>query len=104
MSQPSDAPLLEVRHLIKHFPIKSGVLIDREIARVQAVDDVSLTLSQGETLGLVGESGCGKSTLCRTLLRLIEPTSGSIRFEGREISARSWATQFGSTVWLGDPR
>jgi oligopeptide transport system ATP-binding protein len=82
----SDAPLLETRHLVKHFPIKSGVLIDREVARVQAVDDVSLTLRRGETLGLVGESGCGKSTLCRTLLRLIEPTSGSISFEGREIA------------------
>jgi oligopeptide transport system ATP-binding protein len=81
--------LLEARHVVKHFPIKSGVLIDREIARVQAVDDVSLTLRQGETLGLVGESGCGKSTLSRTLLRLIEPTSGSIRFEGREISGIS---------------
>jgi oligopeptide transport system ATP-binding protein len=79
-------PLLEARHVVKHFPIKSGVLIDREVARVQAVDDVSLTLNEGETLGLVGESGCGKSTLCRTLLRLIEPTSGSIRFEGREIA------------------
>ena len=82
----NDVPLLEARHLVKHFPIKSGVLIDREVARVQAVDDVSLTLRKGETLGLVGESGCGKSTLCRTLLRLIEPTAGSIRFEGREIA------------------
>jgi oligopeptide transport system ATP-binding protein len=81
----NEQPLLEVRHLIKHFPIKSGVLIDREVASVKAVDDVSLTVREGETLGLVGESGCGKSTLCRTLLRLIEPTSGSIRFEGREI-------------------
>ncbi|MEK6276740.1 MAG: ABC transporter ATP-binding protein [Actinomycetota bacterium] len=85
----NEEPLLEVRHLVKHFPIKSGVLLDREVARVQAVDDVSLTLSEGETLGLVGESGCGKSTLCRTLLRLIEPTSGSIRFEGREIGGIS---------------
>jgi oligopeptide transport system ATP-binding protein len=82
----SETPLLETRHLVKHFPIKAGVIIDREVARVQAVDDVSLTLRSGETLGLVGESGCGKSTLCRTLLRLIEPTSGSIRFEGREIA------------------
>jgi peptide/nickel transport system ATP-binding protein len=81
-----EAPLLEARHVVKHFPIKAGVLFDREVARVQAVDDVSLTLYSRETLGLVGESGCGKSTLCRTLLRLIEPTAGSIRFEGREIA------------------
>jgi oligopeptide transport system ATP-binding protein len=82
-------PLLEVRHLIKHFPIKSGVLIDREVARVRAVDDVSLTVRKGETLGLVGESGCGKSTLCRTILQLLEPTSGSVRFEGQEIAGAS---------------
>jgi oligopeptide transport system ATP-binding protein len=81
--------LLEARHVVKHFPVKSGVLIDREVAQVRAVDDVSLTLNQGETLGLVGESGCGKSTLCRTLLRLIEPTAGSIHFDGREISGIS---------------
>jgi oligopeptide transport system ATP-binding protein len=85
MSSPNETGLLEVRHLVKHFPIKSGVLIDREVARVQAVDDVSLTLHEGETLGLVGESGCGKSTLCRTILQLLEPTSGSVRFQGREI-------------------
>jgi oligopeptide transport system ATP-binding protein len=85
----TETPLLEARHVVKYFPIKSGVLIDREIATVQAVDDVSFTVNKGETLGLVGESGCGKSTLCRTLLRLIEPTSGSIRFEGREISGIS---------------
>ncbi|HKG35140.1 MAG TPA: dipeptide ABC transporter ATP-binding protein [Solirubrobacterales bacterium] len=84
----SDA-LLEVRNLVKHFPIKSGILFDREVARVQAVDDVSLTVNKGETLGLVGESGCGKSTLCRTILQLIEPTSGSVRFEGEEIAGLS---------------
>jgi oligopeptide transport system ATP-binding protein len=78
--------LLEVEHLVKHFPIKSGILFDREVARVRAVDDVTFTLSEGETLGLVGESGCGKSTLCRTILRLLEPTSGSVRFMGREIT------------------
>jgi oligopeptide transport system ATP-binding protein len=83
------APLLEVSHLVKHFPIKQGILIDREVARVRAVDDVSLTVRQGETLGLVGESGCGKSTLCRTILQLIEPTSGSVRFEGNEIAGAS---------------
>jgi oligopeptide transport system ATP-binding protein len=78
--------LVEVDHLVKHFPIKSGILIDREVGRVRAVDDVSFTVGRGETLGLVGESGCGKSTLCRTLLRLLEPTSGSMRFDGQELT------------------
>ncbi len=82
-------PLLEVNHLVKHFPIKSGVLIDREVARVRAVDDVSFVLREGETLGLVGESGCGKSTLCRSVLQLLEPTSGSVKFEGQEIAGLS---------------
>jgi len=82
-------PLLEVTDLVKHFPIKSGVVIDREVARVRAVDGVSLTLHEGETLGLVGESGCGKSTLCRVILQLIQPTSGSVRFEGQELVGRS---------------
>jgi oligopeptide transport system ATP-binding protein len=85
MSSNGDAPLLEIDHLVKYFPIKSGILIDREVASVQAVDDVSLTVNEGETLGLVGESGCGKTTLCRALLQLIRPTSGSVRFEGREL-------------------
>jgi oligopeptide transport system ATP-binding protein len=78
-------PLLEVRNVKQHFPIKSGIFFDREVSRVLAVDDVSLTVRRGETLGLVGESGCGKSTLCRTILQLLEPTAGSVRFEGREI-------------------
>ena len=77
--------LLEVDHLVKHFPIKSGILIDREVGRVPAVDDVSFTVRRGETLGLVGESGCGKSTLSRTIMQLIKPTSGSVRFDGREL-------------------
>jgi oligopeptide transport system ATP-binding protein len=85
MSTNGDAPLLEIDHLVKYFPIKSGILFDRVVARVQAVDDVSLMVNEGETLGLVGESGCGKSTLCRTLLQLLAPTSGSVRFEGREL-------------------
>jgi oligopeptide transport system ATP-binding protein len=89
MSPAPETPLLEVRHVVKHFPIKSGVLIDREVGRVRAVDDVSFTLNEGETLGLVGESGCGKSTLCRTILQLLEPTSGSVRFEGHELSTAS---------------
>ncbi len=79
------APLLEVDHLVKHFPIKSGILVDREVGRVRAVDDVSLTLAEGETLGLVGESGSGKSTLCRAIMQLLEPTSGSVRFGGKEL-------------------
>jgi oligopeptide transport system ATP-binding protein len=78
-------PLLEVEHLVKYFPIKEGLLIDREVAAVHAVDDVSLTLHEGETLGLVGESGCGKSTLCRAVMQLITPTSGSVRFQGQEL-------------------
>jgi len=82
-------PILEVEHLVKYFPIKEGLLIDREVAAVHAVDDVSLTLHEGETLGLVGESGCGKSTLCRAIMQLITPTSGSVRFEGQELVGRS---------------
>ena len=80
------APLLEVSQLVKHFPIKSGVLVDREVGAVRAVDDVSFDVGEGETLGLVGESGCGKSTLARSVLQLLKPTSGSVRFRGREIS------------------
>jgi oligopeptide transport system ATP-binding protein len=82
-------PLLEVTDLVKHFPIKSGIIVDREVARVRAVDGVSFTLHEGETLGLVGESGCGKSTLCRAILQLTKPTSGSVRFAGEELVGRS---------------
>ncbi len=82
-------PLLEVTDLIKHFPIKRGVLFDREVDRVRAVDGVSFSVRKGETLGLVGESGSGKSTLARTILQLLAPTSGSVRFEGREIAGLS---------------
>jgi oligopeptide transport system ATP-binding protein len=81
--------LLEVTDLVKHFPIKSGILFDREVGRVRAVDGVSLTLGEGETLGLVGESGCGKSTLCRAILQLTAPTSGSVRFGGEELVGRN---------------
>ena len=75
-------PILEVEHLVKHFPIKRGILFDKQIGAVQAVDDVSFTVNRGETLGLVGESGCGKSTLSRSILQLIEPTSGSVQLRG----------------------
>ncbi|HET9756411.1 MAG TPA: dipeptide ABC transporter ATP-binding protein [Candidatus Limnocylindrales bacterium] len=79
------APLVEVRDLVKHFPVRGGVL-QRTVAMVQAVDGVSFDIERGETLGLVGESGCGKTTVGRLLLRLIEPTSGSIHFDGRDIT------------------
>jgi oligopeptide/dipeptide ABC transporter ATP-binding protein len=79
-------PLLEVRDLVKHFPIRSGFLISRQVGAVRAVDGVTFDVLRGETFGIVGESGCGKSTTARVLLRLMEPTSGSIRFEGREIA------------------
>jgi oligopeptide transport system ATP-binding protein len=80
------APLLEVTDLVKHFPIKRGILIDREVDQVKAVDGVSFRVERGETLGLVGESGSGKSTVCRAVLQLIKPTAGSVRFEGQEIA------------------
>jgi len=83
--RPNDLPLLEVERLVKHFPVGQG-LLNRRAGTVRAVDGVSFAIGRGETLGLVGESGCGKSTTARTVLRLIEPTSGSIRFEGREIT------------------
>lgn len=75
--------ILEAKNLKKYFPIKKGFFL-REVASVKAVDDVSLTVKKGETLGLVGESGCGKSTLGRTLIRLYEPTAGSIHFDGQD--------------------
>src|SRR3954453_3381020 len=80
--------LLRVRDLVKHFPVKSG-LLSRTVERVHAIDGVSFDIGRGETLGLVGESGCGKSTTGRCILRLIEPTSGEIWFEGRDPTAWS---------------
>ena len=86
----SRAAVVEVRDLKKHFPISKG-LLQRAAGTVFAVDGVSFSIGQGETLGLVGESGCGKSTVGRTLLRLIEPTSGSIIIGGRDITRLSKA-------------
>jgi len=83
--QRGSEALLEVSGLVKHFPVKRGLIFDRLVDQIKAVDGVSFSLRQGETLGLVGESGSGKSTLSRTILQLLAPTSGSVRFEGREI-------------------
>jgi oligopeptide/dipeptide ABC transporter ATP-binding protein len=84
VSSNGAGPLVEVNSLKKYFPIRKGIL-QREVARVHAVDDVTLAVNEGETIGLVGESGCGKSTLGRCIVRLLEPTAGDIVFQGRSI-------------------
>jgi peptide/nickel transport system ATP-binding protein/oligopeptide transport system ATP-binding protein len=81
-------PLVEVRNLVKHFPIKQGVIFQRQVGAVKAVDDVSFDVRRGETLGLVGETGCGKSTTARLLVRLLDPTSGQVLFDGEDIAQR----------------
>ena len=78
-------PVLQVRDLKKWFPIRGGALISRHVGDVKAVDGVSFDVFPGETLGLVGESGCGKSTTGRSVLRLLEPTAGSVKFDGKEL-------------------
>jgi oligopeptide/dipeptide ABC transporter ATP-binding protein len=80
-------PLVETEHLKVFFPIKEGFLVDREVARVHAVNDVTLGIEEGDTLGLVGESGCGKTTLSRAIMRLIDATDGAIRFRGEDITS-----------------
>jgi peptide/nickel transport system ATP-binding protein/oligopeptide transport system ATP-binding protein len=78
--------LVEVRDLVKHFPLTQGIVLRRQVGAVHAVDGVSLDVVRGETLGIVGETGCGKSTTARLLLRLLDPTSGSISFDGEDIT------------------
>lgn len=85
----ADLPLLEVRNLQTHFPVERGLLWRRRVGTVKAVDGVSLTLRRGEILGLVGESGCGKSTLGRSILQLIRPSAGEVRFEGQDLTRLS---------------
>ena len=87
-----DGVLVSVRGLKKHFPIKKGILIQRQVGSVKAVDDVSFEIFQGETLGLVGESGCGKTTTGRTLLQLYRPTAGKVYYEGVDLTITKGAT------------
>src|SRR5437867_12922218 len=86
MATNGAGPLVEIENLKVYFPIKSGLVLDRHVGDIRAVDDVSLTIRRGETLGLVGESGCGKSTVGRAILRLYEPTDGRILFDGQDIT------------------
>ena len=86
MTDAADGALLEVEHVKLFFPIKRGILIDRVVGNVHAVNDVTFALHEGETLGLVGESGCGKTTLSRTVMRLLEPTDGTVRFRGDDVT------------------
>jgi peptide/nickel transport system ATP-binding protein/oligopeptide transport system ATP-binding protein len=79
-------PLLEVRALVKHFPITRGIVLQRNVGAVKAVDGVSFDVMRGETLGIVGETGCGKSTTARLIMRLLDATSGEIRFDGQDIT------------------
>ncbi len=88
-AKPQGDPLVSVTNLTKYFPINKGIIFQKEVARVHAVEDVSFNIYPGETLGLVGESGCGKSTTARLVLRLLDLTSGSVVFDGQDISRMS---------------
>src|SRR5687768_12216246 len=83
---PHDGALVQIERLKLYFPIRSGIVLDRHVGDIKAVDDITLTIERGETLGLVGESGCGKSTVGRAILRLYEPTAGRIIFDGQDIT------------------
>jgi len=87
----SGEALVEVRGLAKHFPITSGIILQRKVGAVKAVDGVSFEVRRGETLGIVGETGCGKSTTARLMVRLLEPSAGTIHFDGEDITKRSGA-------------
>ncbi|MGI8404027.1 MAG: ABC transporter ATP-binding protein, partial [Thermomicrobiales bacterium] len=82
----NEQPLLDVRNLVMHFPLTQGIIFQRKVGAVQAVDGISLAVKKGETLGLVGESGCGKSTTGRAILQLYKPTSGEVNFNGKDLT------------------
>ncbi len=83
-TKPKGEILVEVKNLVKYFPVRAG-LLQRVVNQVKAVDDISFFVRNGETLGLVGESGCGKTTVGRTMIRLVEPTGGSVQFDGKDV-------------------
>ena len=87
LNRKSETPMLQVKNLNMHFPVKSGVVFRRDVAEIKAVNNVSFDIKKGETLGLVGESGCGKTTTGRCILQLYKPTSGEIFFEGQNLGA-----------------
>ncbi|WP_130799136.1 ABC transporter ATP-binding protein [Streptomyces otsuchiensis] len=89
MAESTREPILEVRNLVKHFPLTQGIVFQRQVGAVRAVDDISFELYPGETLGIVGESGCGKSTVAKLLMSLERPTSGEIFYKGEDISRLS---------------
>ena len=85
-ASPSGQTLLQVQNLKMHFPITQGIILQRQVGAVKAVDDISFDIKQGETLGLVGESGCGKSTTGRAILQLYKPTAGNVFFGGSDLT------------------
>ena len=102
-----EEPLVEVRDLAKHFPITQGIIFQRKIGAVRAVDGVSFDVNRGETLGIVGETGCGKSTTARLIMRLLDATAGEVRFDGQDIThlkgARLKATRREMQMIFQDP-
>ena len=86
VSGKAQEPLLDVRNLVMHFPLTQGIIFQKKVGAVQAVDGITLAVNRGETLGLVGESGCGKSTTGRAILQLYKPTSGEVIFDGKDLT------------------